>query len=281
MKKNYLLLSIIFFCSSQYFFAQTDLTKNKILTDRFILGAGIFLPNQNIKVAASGEIPTNNPEEGIKFDEVLGTGDYKSTMYLNFMWRFSKSKRWSLKAEYFKIDNSGTAVLKEDIEWDGLTFKAGSTVNAGVSLSLYKVFFGRAISTGNKHELGAGIGIHALDVGAYLQGKGYVNEGTYSLDRRKVSVIAPLPNIGIWYFYAPIEKLSFEARLDWFGITVGDYGGGLWNIEPGVNYQIFKNINLGASYKFFNLNVDVNKDSWKGNFNMAFSGPAFSIIGHF
>lgn len=280
MKKSYLQLLIVCVFSSQVFFAQTEKPKNNILTDRFLIGAGVFLPIQNVKVGAHGEIPIDDLED-IEFGEIIGSGDFKPTFHLNFMWRFSKSKRWSLKAEYFKIKNEGSAVLNEDIEWNDLIFKAGSNIDAGTSLALYKVFFGRVISTGQKHELGAGLGIHAINASAFIQGEGYVNDDTITLDKNNVSVVAPLPNIGFWYIYAPIEKLSFEARLDWFGITVGDFGGSLWNLSAGVNYQFLRNLGVSASYKYFNLDINVDKDSWNGGFDISLSGPALSVVANF
>jgi len=281
MKKSYLTLLIVCICSIQYFFAQNEKPKNNILTDRFLIGAGVFLPIQNLDISATGDIATDNPDN-IEFDEVFGTGsELKATFHLNFMWRFSKSKKWSLKAEYFKISSGSSAELNEDIEWNDLIFKAGSSVDAGTSLALYKVFFGRVISTGQKHELGAGLGIHALDVSAYIKGEGYVNDDEITLDESEVSVVAPLPNIGFWYIYAPIEKLSFDARLDWFGITIGDFGGGLWNLNAGVSYQFLRNLGVSASYKFFNVNIDVDKDEWIGGLDMSFSGPALSVIANF
>lgn len=280
MKKNYLTIFLITIMTCQIFYAQNETPKNSILTDRFLISAGVFLPTKNISVDASGEIPTDGADD-IDFDEVFGFGNIQTTFYLNFMWRFSKSKKWSLQSEYFNISNKADVVLQNDVEWNDYIFKAGSNATGGVNLALYKVFFGRVISTGQKHELGGGLGVHLLNVGGYIEGDAYVNDDNYSLQRSEVSVVAPLPNIGFWYIYAPIEKLSFQAKLDWFAITIGDFGGGLWNVTPGVNYQFLKNLGINASYKFYKINADVNKDTWNGGFDMSFSGPAFSIIGSF
>tara|TARA_R110000787_G_scaffold279936_1_gene390357 strand:- start:24149 stop:24931 length:783 start_codon:yes stop_codon:yes gene_type:complete len=259
-------------------FGQDDVVKNSLLTDKFTINAGVFIPTKNVNIQADGNIPTDLEEE-IEFDEKFGLSDFQATFSLNFMWRFAK--KWTLNAEYFAISNNESALLTNDVEWNDLTFKEGTSVNGGFGISVYKIFFGRLISTGDKHELGGGLGVHLLDVNAFLEGNVIVNDDQIIFKRSQVSVVAPLPNIGFWYIYAPTQKLSFDARVDWFGIKIGDFGGSLWNVSPGVNYQFFKNIGLSAHYKFIRVDVDVDKDNWKGNFNMSFSGPEITFFTNF
>ncbi|NOQ92976.1 MAG: hypothetical protein GQ552_09720 [Flavobacteriaceae bacterium] len=281
--KALILFLAIGLMSSHFFYGQNkDVTKNPILTDNFLISAGIFNPIKKVNISADGSFNADEfIDDEIDFDEDFGLNDFETTFMFNFMWRFSKSNKWSLRAEYFKISNTEKAVLDEDIEWNDIIFKEGTGVKGGFGLALYKIFIGRVISTGDKHELGGGLGVHALDVSAFIEGEAFIDDEEIGFERSEVSVVAPLPNIGLWYFYAPTEKLSFTAKLDWFGITIGDYGGSLWNLSPGVNYQVYKNIGLGLSYKFFRVDVDVDKEDWKGNFNMSYSGPAFTINAYF
>lgn len=282
IRKSILILTICML-SIHFFYGQNkDTTKNSILTDRFLISAGIFNPLKEVKVSAEGSVSTAEfIDEDLDFDEGFKLNDFETTLTLDFMWRFSKSQKWSLRAEYFNISNTEKAVLTEDVEWNDLIFKEGTSVKGGFGIALYKIFIGRVISRGDKHELGGGLGVHALNVSAFIEGNAQVNEDDFNFERSEVSVVAPLPNIGFWYFYAPTEKWSFIGKLDWFGINIGDFGGSLWNISPGVNYKVFKNLGLGLSYKFFRVDVDVDKEDWKGNFNMSFSGPAFTINGYF
>ncbi len=272
------LFLLIGMMTNQFLLAQDDIIKNSILTDKFIIHAGIFNPIKKVNVQADGNIPDVFEEE-VAFDEKFGLSDFETTFTLNFTWRFSK--KWQLKAEYFDITNVGNALLTDDVEWNDLVFQEGSFVKGGFGISLYKIFIGRIISTGDKHELGGGLGVHILDVNAFLEGKVLLSDNQINFKKSKVSVVAPLPNIGVWYIYAPTEKLSFDASVDWFGIKIGDFGGGLWNVSPGINYQFFKNFGLSVHYKFYKVDVDVDKDKWNGNFNMSFSGPTATLYGNF
>lgn len=281
--KRLILLLTIILMSSHFFYGQNnDTAKNPILTNNFLLGAGIFNPLKKVNISAEGSVPTAEfTDNDLDFDKGFGLNNFETTFTLDFMWRFSKSNKWSLRAEYFKISNTEKGVLEEDVEWNDLIFKEGSSVKGGFGIALYKIFIGRTISRGDKHELGGGLGVHLLDVSAFIEGNAQINDDEFDFTKSKVSVVAPLPNIGFWYFYAPTEKWSFTAKMDWFGLKIGDVGGSLWNLSPGVNYQVYKNIGLGLSYKFFRVDVDVDKEDWKGNFNMSFSGPAFTVNWYF
>lgn len=96
----------------------------------------------------------------------------------------------------------------------------------------------------------------------------------------------PLPNIALWYYYyyyyyAPTEKWAFTARFDWFGISIDEFSGSLWDFGPRVNYQIIKNLGVAVDYRYFKINADVKKDYWKGEADLSFSGPSLTIIGNF
>ena len=102
-----------------------------------------------------------------------------------------------------------------------------------------------------------------------------------NFERRSVSAVAPLPNIGVWYFYAPNTKWMYTARVDWFGITVGDYSGNMWNLAPGVNYQFHKNIGVGLQYRYFNAMLKIDKPDWDGRVSLIYHGPLLSVNANF
>lgn len=260
-------------------FSQNNIDKNPILTDKILFSAGIFSPFQQVGIGANGSVQTGVVDD-IDFDQAFKLNGIQNTFTFDFLWRFSK--KWSLSTDFFRIGNENKTVLQEDIEWGDLIFKKGSEIEGGFGLSLFKVFFGRVISRGDKHEFGGGLGIHALSVDGFIAGNAIIDDDdNIKFERSEVSVILPLPNFGFWYFYAPNEKWALTARLDWFGIKIGDISGRLWNINPGVRYQVFKHVGLNLSYKYLKISANIDKDSWNGDFSMLFQGPSFTITGNF
>ena len=270
-----MLMMTFIIISAQHTFGQEKENKHPVLTSNFHLGFGLYIPTQTVqfKVNASSEDP------GIDFDEAFDFNNNQVTPVVNFDWRFSK--RWKLSAEYFNINYGTSQVLEKDIEAGDYVFGKGSTVGIGYKINMYRIFVGRVISRGLKHELGAGLGLHILDLGPYIEGNVIVNGNEKEFKRANVSATAPLPNIALWYYFAPSEKWAFTAKVDWFGITIDQYSGLLWDISTSARYQIIKNLGVAIDYRFFGVRAKITEEQWDGGVKLSFSGPTVTLIGNF
>lgn len=227
MQKTYIFL--IFILITNFSFSQEIDDQHPILSDKFIFNAGVYSSAKSIKLRVDGE----GPNEIIDFHKALNLNNNESTFFFNFHWRFTK--KWSLSAEYFSIRNGEKWELEEDIHWGDVTFKEGSNVRVNFGLDMFRVFIGRSILLRQHHEFGVGLGVHDLIIGASITGDAYINDDEFNFEKKSIKANAPLPNLGFWYFYAPNSKWGLSYKLDWFGITVGEYYGSLWNIAPSVN----------------------------------------------
>jgi len=260
--------------NSQEIDGKSTSVQHPILKDKFLFRAGLFSPFNNMTFRADGVIDTDLSEE-LAFDKRFGLDGVQSSFTFNFTWRFSRN--YSVSADYFSVSTSKTVTFGDDIHWNGKDFDISAGIRGGYAFSLYKIFFGRVISKGEKHELGGGIGFHVVKVKGFIEGYASINNGTASFERSKVDAALPLPNIGFWYFWAPTEKWAFTARADWFGISISNISGNLWNLNPGVSYQAFEHFGVSVEYKYLNLEAEVDKESWKGNVGMVFYGPSFTV----
>ena len=275
-----LLLFILLFSTVTLLFGQDDDGKNPILTERFVIEAGWFFPSENVDVGVSGSTDLED-FDNIDFDETLGLSGGQNTFNLHFKWRFSKSKLWYLTGEYFRLSTEETVILNEEIEWEDVVYPVGGEATLGYSLALYRIFFGRVISRGQKHELGAGLGIHALNTKAFAEGNAFIDDQSAGFERSEESIFIPLPNIGAAYTWAPSARWAFMARVDWFGIKIDNISGGLWNVSPVVTYLFSKVIGISASYQIVNFNADIDQDNWNGGFDLTFGGPSVRLVAHF
>ncbi len=276
MKKRILFLFLLLWIISlENTYAQEEVIENPVFTDRFLFGVGVYIPIQNVSFGANGV----SQDEEIDFDETFNfnNNDIRPTFF--FKWRFAK--RWLLVAEYFNIQNSQKGVLEEDITWDEYVLKKGSSVTGGFKTDLLRVYVGWNFFQGLKQQVGAGLGVHGINLGPFIEGDVYINDEEYNFQKISLSLILPVPNIGIWYVYTPNTKWAFNTGIDWFGIELGKYSVSLWDISAGVNYQFFKHIGMGLNYRFFNIKGDVNNENWNGTFNLSFQGPTIGITGNF
>ncbi len=275
------ILAVVFFLSGSQIFAQENETdtdveeKHHLLTDKFLFELGLYTPSKILKFGANG----SSKNDIIEIDENLDLRHSQTTLFLHFNWRFARM--WSVSAEYFGIKNVNSIKLNEDIIWEDIVYNAGTDVEVENKLRMYRVLFGRTITKGLKHEFGAGLGVHTLDINFFIEGEVFINAKVQETERRSVGVVAPLPNLGIWYFYAPNSTWMFTARLDWFGITIGDYSGSILNVGPGVNYQFHKNIGVNLKYRYFKFSARVDKSDWDGRFSTTFHGPLLTVNANF
>jgi hypothetical protein len=251
--------------------AQSAPDRHPLLEDRFILDGGFFVPNKEFRLRVDGTIPGQE----IDFGDGVDTSTSETSGQLNFRWKFGE--KWSVAGQYFKTSESGTATIEDEIVWEDVIYEAGASVTAGYSFDVARVFFGRKVSSGDKHEIGLGAGLHWLEIGAFIEGEAYVGDDTTQFQRRAVDAGAPLPNVGAWYWHAFSPRWLFRSRLDWFGASFGDYSGDLWNAAVGINYQPWRHFGLGLSYQFFKLSIDVDKSDWKGATNLTYHGPFVSL----
>jgi hypothetical protein len=251
--------------------AQWETDQHPKLTDRFLFAAGAFVPEKNLKLRVDG----SSPRTDIDFEESLGLSSEETTGSGELRWRFGK--KWSVSGQYFKTKDSATVALSQDIPWDDYILQAGSNVTAGIELSVARLFFGRVFSSGQKHELGLGLGLHWLELGAFVEGEFFLNDESSGFRRESVSADAPLPNIGAWYWYALSPRWMVSTRLDWLGASIGDYSGGLWNANAGVTFQAWRNLGFSFSYQLFKLDVDVKKSDWRGGADLTYNGPFLAL----
>ena len=255
--------------------------KHPLLSNKFTFYAGLYSSFKGIKVGVNGE----SDNELINFNEKVDFNDNEKTLFLNFNWRFARM--WTLTAEYFSVKNGISRNIDEQIEWNDQIYNGGAGVTLGMNVHMTRILIGRTITKGLKHELGAGLGAHVLSVKTYIEGYAYINnddtgEGaSANFERSSVDVVAPLPNIGAWYFYAPHPKWLLTTRVDWLALEIGEYGGGLWDLGAGVNYQFHKNIGVGLNYRYFNFTANVDKTNWNGEFSLIFQGPLLTVNANF
>ena len=273
MKVLVQLIAIAFFLClfSNPIAAQTADDYHPFLSDKFYLEIGAFWPKVDFNLRVDGR----EPEEEIDFDEALHLEDYQTAGSINFRWNFGE--KWSFWGQAWTTDTSGGAVLEEDVEWEDIIFKEGTFAKGGVELDVVRAFVGRKFDLPPQHELGLGIGLHWMNLDTYLEGEIIIADNTTDFHRASVSAGFPLPNIGAWYMYSWSPKWLFQARVDWLSATVGNYSGGLWDAQAGINYQAFENIGFGLYYSGFVLDLDVDKSDWRGTTELAQAGPMFTV----
>lgn len=239
-------------------------------TSKYEFDLGVFYPDRSNRLSANGSAEIDpTPNESIDFGSELRLGQTESTFSAQFVWNYGE--RWSLRMQYFDSTGDSTAVLEEDIEWEDLTFLAGTRAAAGSGFELTRFFWAYDMSRRPDVDYGIGGGFHWLHIGAYIEGTVETPSGPTS-GRESTSVDAPLPNIGIWYARSLSSRWAFRTHLDYFNADIHPYDGTFINASAGFNFQINDWLNCGANYNYVELDVGVNGDNWRGEIKSRYDG---------
>lgn len=270
---RFLVLSAALSCLGTTTAQAADWERNPLLEDRFRLSLGTFFADVDSTLSVNGSADIDGSD--IDFSNKLGLKNDQSRLSGTFNWRFSE--KWYVALQYFDQDLSTTGVLNQDVNWGDFTLEAGSSVTAGTYNDIYRLFFGRKFSEGDKYEFGAGLGVHYMEIGAFAEGDFILDGVSSGVQREEVSAAAPLPNIGTWYYYAWNNRWSGHARLDWFSANIDEYSGSLVNAAVGASFQVTRHFGIGLDYYYFDLDVDVDSSSWNGAADLTRSGPFLHV----
>lgn len=262
-------LAIVFLLATGSAHGQEQQDTHPWLSENFSLDIGLFMPERSVELSVNGPLGSIQGED-IDFDESFGLKKRDDLFAMTFGWRFGE--KWELGAQYFESDGQRQKALEEDIEWGEFVFGAGTGVTAGINFRLFRAFFGRNFDSADQHDFGIGLGLHYMEIGAFIEGQAILNGQQAGFRRETVSAKAPLPNVGAWYVRSLSDRWAVRLRFDWFGAQIDDYDGELINLGAGVNYRLFRNVGLGVSYNYFALDIGVNKRDWRGEVKTIYDG---------
>ena len=238
------------------------------LSNTFFIDVGAFFPDRRLNLSVDGS--GGEDHDLIEVSEEVEFKEADATAALEFGWHFGE--KWRLVGQYFESSGKASWILGEDIEWADDVFLAGTNATIGNNFTLIRTFLGRDFSTNEKHAFGVGVGIHWLDIGAYIQGAILVEGEEVASGKKSVQVSSPLPNAGIWYTYSITNRWAIKGRADWLSASIDPYDGVLTNLGLGINFQATSNFGVGLSYNDFDLNVKVDDSKWHGEVVTSYEG---------
>jgi hypothetical protein len=239
------------------------------LTDEFNVGAGVFFPDRSFEIGVDASLPGIG--RSIDLSEQVKLKDSETTESLEMGWRFGK--KWLVRGQYFSVGGSRSATLDEDVQWGDYTFGAGTGVTAGIDVSIARLFFGYTISRDDEQEFGIGAGEHRLDISAFISGQAIINDNPPAMAERRASTHGPLPNLGGWYIRSLSRRWAITARLDWLSASIDKYDGQIVNAAVGANFAMTQHFGIGLAYNYFDVDVGINDEHWKGDAEIRVNGP--------
>jgi hypothetical protein len=243
------------------------------LSTTFQMGLGVYAPTKKKKIGVEAGSAGDS-------DSIDGT-ENETTGMLNFRWRYTEN--WSFQGNLWKTSSDSRDTLNQDRDFtfneEDFQLKAGSFIESGLDTTIGRLFWGRSFNRTPSTDWGIGLGLHWMQIDAYVEGQISVAGGGDfdGVKRASASVGAPLPNLGIWYMHSWSPKWVFITRLDWLDVTFEQFSGRLLDASVGVNYQMSDHFGVGLAVNAFDLELGVDGDNGKFDFESSQYGPRLNL----
>ena len=251
--------------------------RTQSLDDRYWIEASVMWADLDTR----GDFRLPKAPEGgqIDFEGDLGMDDRETLGAISGGYRYSE--RLTFGADIYRLDRSSTEVLKRDIPFEIVTFPATATIDSNFRSDIYRFTVGYSLIRREDLEAGVAVGLHATDFNIELAGRGQV--GPVEVDQvvRRRAFLAPLPTAGAFGVWRPTPKVTFNGRADYLSLSLGDYHGGVLNMQAVAAYAVSDRVDLGVMYRFVDYDLSIEKRRWAGGLRYQFSGPAVFLRASF
>ena len=233
------------------------------------ISLGVFDNRPKANLRADGEIG-----EGTPVDWGNTFGDAQARRFLlDGIWRFQPSHHARLM--YTNYSRSRDAVLREDIEWNGHRLARGSGVEGTLRFEVVEAAYEYDFARAANRDLAVSIGIHAMAFEAEIAGAAVGATEDRAVDST-ASLDAPLPALGVRGMWHLGADFYLKAQAQYFSLTRGRYDGRLINFRAMLIWQPTW-IGMGIGYDHFDLRVDVDEGSYRGQLNWRYRGPQIFV----
>lgn len=256
--------------------AQSATPAQALLDQRFVINAGVFLVQTDLKATLNGQT-VNNPE--IDFDQTFGKADSSTRVRADARWRINPKHH--LTFMYFDNRNSRTKKLEETVDWGDNRYDIGATVTSENRFKVGALAYEYAFMRQPSYEVSASVGLHVSDLSLSLSGDATVNGTPVSKSTKSNSVTAPLPVVGLRGAWVVTPAILVEAQGQFFKLKVNEVDGYWSDIRASATWMFNKNFGLGLGYDRFFNKVDVSKNDFDGRVKFGYSGVQLFVTGSF
>lgn len=187
------------------------------------------------------------------------------------------NRRWYLGFEYFSLNRSATNVLDDEITWNGDTFPVSTQVNTHFNFAIYRFAAGYNLFQNEDSKFTLTFGTHLTDSEFGIASRASIGDASTESIGSVEALTFPLPNVGLLWQMQLSEHWKAQIRGDFFAIGIENYDGDLMSADVRIDYLITREISIGISYSYFDLDVDYDGQTWAGNVNFHFYGPKVNV----
>jgi hypothetical protein len=181
--------------------------------------------------------------------------------------------RWQIGMDYFTIDVAGGRQVNFDFEFGDLEVPVGASVDASLDVDFYVLSMSYAFYRSERLEVGAGIGVHGVDLKYDMFAEVSAGSLVRALGEEEDDFLAPLPNAALYASYALSPRLLGQVQGGWISLSYDEYDGELLALHAQLAYLLTKRTSLGLGYTFFDFDVERDRGTRREYYDLDLEGP--------
>lgn len=211
------------------------------------------------------ETPNNLISVKIGLEENLGLTNVKSFTASTFMYRITKKS--GIYTSYYGLNRNSNYTVNQDIPYMDGWIPEGSEINAYFNTQVVTLGYMYSILADHNAFLGAYFNVFLMEL------KTGVSSYEIELDQ-KITLVAPLPNIGLVMYFKLYKCLGFGANIGTFFINTNDFKGKLFNFNMDMTFTATRWLGFTLGYKTFNIQAYFPEQNYNVEIGYDFRGPS-------
>jgi hypothetical protein len=227
-------------------FFDSDAQTPSPITDHFALRASFF------HAAVQTDLRLDPPGVPLGGTPLSGTRDLGFRSSENdglgeLMFRLRDRNR--ITADFTELDQSGTTTLTGPILFGNQLFSPGDVVSSSLQWRVMGLTWTYAIFQNDRFELGAGLGVHLMDLD--VRGEVPTRFANY-----ETSESGALPTPALESMVRITRRFSFTVRGQFLKGSLNSTFGEFEDVHADVQFRWVPNLALGAGYSLLRLKLD-------------------------
>jgi hypothetical protein len=244
---------------------------DNLLNDRLTLQAGLVSTSNQTTIRYDSTAGT--PGTVLNGEKDLGLPSRKLVGKADLMFRMKERHRVHLGNYFLPLDRRATIPLQKTVNFGNTTYNVNDVVASELNMRLLVMNYSYSFVKTDHVELAGSIGFNVI---------GFEAAATVAarLRTEREDRSAPAPLAGVDATVRISSRWYGEARGQYLKVNVQNVKGTLDTYEANFLYRLSPNVTFGVGYSGFKVNVDSEKLTDSGLFQLRSAGPQlFARVG--
>ena len=184
----------------------------------------------------------------VNFEDIFDLPESKKAARFELNWHVAK--RQFIDFGYLELNRSGSRVLQQDVEWGDFIFQANGKVTATFDTNFPYAAWRYSFLDLEQVRISGSAGIDFLTIGSSLEASGNVTDSQGNPIagevKEKVSVTAPVPQIGLQLDWALTKRLAVLMYLRQIYVNVAGINGGIGETAARLQWWYSKHAGISG-----------------------------------